>query len=88
MQPSYEQPKTLPPVRAFVVQFYNDADIEQQSFSGRVEHVMSGQAKRFHSVEDLLAFFTWMLRVVDTPPQALPSADIIPNAGVSPPGRS
>ena len=88
MSLSYEKSKTLPPVRAFVVQFYNDADIEHQSFSGRVEHVMSGQAKRFHSVEDLLAFFTWMLRVVDTPPQEMTSADIISNAGVSPPGRS
>jgi hypothetical protein len=84
----YEKLQTLPPVRAFVVQFHNDADIESQSFSGRVEHVMSGQAKRFHSLDDLLAFFTWMLRVVDTPPQEVPSTDVIPNAGVSPPGRS
>lgn len=88
MSLSDEKPKTLPPVRAFVVQFHNDADIESDRFSGRVEHVMSGQAKRFQSLEDLLAFFTWMLHIVDTPPQEITSADIIPNAGVSPPGRS
>jgi hypothetical protein len=88
MQPSYEKLKTLPPARAFVVQFHNDADIESHRFSGRAEHVMSGQAKRFQSLEDLLAFFTCMLRVVDTPPQEVPSTDVIPTAGVSPPGRS
>jgi hypothetical protein len=83
-----EKSKTLPPVRAFVVQFHDDADIESQGCSGRVEHVISGQAQRFQSLEDLLAFFTRMLRVVDTPPQEMAPTDVIPNAGVSPPDRS
>ena len=41
---------------AFVVQFAPDADPAGGQCSGRVEHVASGQATRFHSLADLLAF--------------------------------
>ena len=54
-----EQP--LSPVRAFVVQFRLNAGGEQQPFNGRVEHITSGQAMRFHSPEELVTFFAQVL---------------------------
>lgn len=53
---------TLPVERAFVLQFRPEADIEQGSFTGRVEHVQSGQAARFDSLEELLEFLGRVLR--------------------------
>ena len=41
---------------AFVVQFRVGTDIEWGPFEGRVEHVVSGQATHFHSLDELLAF--------------------------------
>ena len=41
---------------AFVVQFQTDTIVEQGSLAGRVEHVVSGQATTFQSLETLLAF--------------------------------
>jgi hypothetical protein len=51
--------------RAFVVQFYADAAVAQGRVSGRVEHVMSGQATHFASLEELLAFITRVLPAPD-----------------------
>jgi hypothetical protein len=59
-QPFQEHP-SLPVRRAFVVQFRVEANSEQGGFTGRVEHVVSGQATRFSSVEELLAFFARIL---------------------------
>ena len=59
-QPLREQP-SLPARRAFVVQFRAGAELEQGSFTGRVEHVLSGQATKFSSVEELMAFFVRIL---------------------------
>jgi hypothetical protein len=53
---------TLPVERAFVLQFRAKADIEQGPFTGRVEHVLSGQAARFDSLEELLGFLGRVLR--------------------------
>jgi hypothetical protein len=39
-----------------VVQFDTRTDIERGHLTGRVEHVVSGQAIQFHSLETLLAF--------------------------------
>jgi hypothetical protein len=59
-QPPQEKP-SLPVRRAFVVQFRAEATLEPGGFTGRVEHVMSGKATRFSSVEKLLTFFVRVL---------------------------
>ena len=47
--------------RAFVVQFDTHTDVERGHLAGRVEHVVSGQAISFHSLETLLAFVAQLL---------------------------
>jgi hypothetical protein len=59
-QDSAEKP-SLPVQRAFVVQFRAEADVEGGRFEGRVEHVVSGQASLFHSLEELLSFMASVL---------------------------
>jgi hypothetical protein len=49
---------------AFVVQFRPETDIEAGRFEGRVEHVASSKATRFHSLAELLAFIASMLAEV------------------------
>ena len=51
----------LPPERAFVVQFYADTPLDTRHMSGRVEHVISGQVRHFHSLATLLDFITHVL---------------------------
>jgi hypothetical protein len=51
---------SLPTNRAFLVQFRSQAT-DASPYEGRVEHVVSGQLTRFHSLEELLAF---MIRVL------------------------
>jgi len=55
---------SLPSNRAFVVQFRAGAIDAAQTYEGRVEHVVSGQTGRFHSLEELLAFMTRVLTEV------------------------
>jgi hypothetical protein len=57
---SYSQP-SLPANRAFVVQFRAQPIDASSTYEGRVEHLLSGQVGRFHSLEELLAF---MVRVL------------------------
>jgi hypothetical protein len=52
---------SLPTNRAFVVQFRARATDATSCWEGRVEHLVSGQVARFHSLEELLAFMTHML---------------------------
>ncbi len=59
-EPQKEQP-SLPVRRAFVVQFRAEVEVDQGVFTGRVEHVASGEVTRFSSVEELLAFFARVL---------------------------
>jgi len=47
--------------RAFVIQLRSETDVKQGRFEGRVEHVASGQAAHFHSLDDLLAFLAQVL---------------------------
>jgi len=49
---------------AFVVQFRPETDIEAGRFEGRVEHVASSKATRFHSLDELLAFIASVLAEV------------------------
>ena len=53
--------RPLPRQRAFVVQLHAQADVTPERFAGRVEHVMSGQAVRFHSLDEYLAFIAQVL---------------------------
>ena len=52
----------LSPHYAFVVQFRTDVHLETGHMAGRVEHVVSGQATHFASLDTLLAF---MVRVLE-----------------------
>lgn len=43
-------------LRAFVVQFRTDVSVADGRVSGRVEHVRTGDAEHFRTLEELLAF--------------------------------
>jgi hypothetical protein len=62
----------LLPHWAFVVQFRVETDLGQGRCTGRVEHVVSGQAIHFESLAELLAFLTRVLTAVraQTPNQS------------------
>lgn len=49
---------------AFVIQFRPEADIEAGRFEGRVEHMASYTATRFHSLDELLGFIASVLTEV------------------------
>jgi hypothetical protein len=53
--------RPLSPQQAFVVQFREGSGGAQQQCTGRVEHIVSGQAARFHSQAELWAFFAQVL---------------------------
>ena len=55
-------PRPLPIQRAFVVQLHAEANVEHGRMMGRVEHVQSGQAARFQTLDELLEFFRRMLQ--------------------------
>lgn len=57
----------FPIQHAFVVQFAVDTGLDDADLAGRVEHVASGQAMHFQSLEELLAFVTRILRALTTP---------------------
>ena len=59
LTPESERP--LSPARAFVVQFREQVEGAGQGFTGRVEHMITGQAARFESPDELLAFFVRVL---------------------------
>ena len=59
----------LSPSRAFVVQFRTETQVAQGRVRGRVEHVVSGQATHFASVEELLAFIGHVLASLRAPPR-------------------
>ena len=62
MVPPADHPASLSVTRAFVVQFRTATVVEQGHLAGRVEHVVSGQATDFQSLETLLAFMARVLR--------------------------
>jgi hypothetical protein len=59
-QPPAQGPP-FPSERAFVVQFRDEAALAQGRWVGRVEHVVSGHATHFDTVDALLAFMAQML---------------------------
>jgi len=54
-------PPALPTNRAFVVQFRVPPPEGSPTYEGRVEHLVSGQVARFHSLEELLTFIIRVL---------------------------
>jgi hypothetical protein len=55
---------TLRPEHAFVVQFSPTTQVDAGQVEGRVEHLVSRQATRFHCLEGFLAFVSRVLREV------------------------
>ena len=55
---------SLPTNHAFVVQFRAETELERGHCAGRVEHVVSGQATHFASLEELVAFMAKVLTAV------------------------
>ena len=68
MEQESERPAPLAAGHAFVVQFRTDTDVQQGHITGRVEHIISGQASHFSSLDDLLAFIDRVLTEVNNPP--------------------
>ena len=62
-----KSPLPLPTNRAFVVQFRAQPSGAPFLWNGRVEHVVSGQATHFHSLEELIAFISGVLASVPAP---------------------
>ena len=58
MPHSDNHPGHLSVYRAFVLQFDTHTDVERGHLAGKVEHVVSGQAIQFHSLETLLSSWT------------------------------
>ena len=61
-----EAKSPLSPALAFGVQFREEAAAEGNRFAGRVEHMVTGQAARFESPDDLVAFLARVLRAAQT----------------------
>jgi hypothetical protein len=52
---------SLPTDRVFVVQFRAQPSAAASAYDGRVEHLVSGQVARFHSLEELVGFMVSVL---------------------------
>ena len=61
MNQESEPERRLPAARAFVVQLAATAEVAPGRLEGRIEHVVSGQATHFASLEELLAFMARVL---------------------------
>jgi hypothetical protein len=46
---------------AFVIQFRESTDVEAGRVEGKIEHIASYKAARFHSIDELLAFIARVL---------------------------
>ena len=57
----------IPIQRAFGVPFTADTARGDAGMAGRVEPIVSGQAMRFHSREELLTFITQILQTLPAP---------------------
>ena len=51
--------------RGFVIQLYSEADLHPLKFVGRVEHVDSGRADGFCSVEELVRFIERTVKEIE-----------------------
>jgi hypothetical protein len=57
-------PKNLPE-RVFVVQFYDRIEPGSVRFTGRAEHVMSGENTGFETPEELVRFFSRVMNQLE-----------------------
>ena len=55
---------------AFVIQFRRETDIEAGRFEGRVEHIATYKASRFHSLDELLGFIAVVLAEISSAEQS------------------
>ena len=46
---------------AFVIQFRESTDVQAGRVEGKIEHIASYRAARFHSVDELMAFISSVL---------------------------
>ena len=67
---------SLPSNRAFIVQFRLPSESKPMVWEGRVEHVISGQAQRFQSQEQLWAFITCVLTTLQSGPRSGTAQDM------------
>ena len=81
-QPADAQP--LPVQRAFVVQVHAAAQVAQGQLFGRVEHVVSGQAVHFATLDELLAFMVRVLAELDAKVTEAPEDSPSPPCGTVP----
>ena len=75
MKPSAGDTRLLPVRQAFVVQVSVEADVAQGHWVGRVEHVVSGEAQHFQTLEDLLRFMAQVLTALHPLPPETPAAE-------------
>ncbi len=61
MDEATRQVGTLPADRAFVLQFRQRATVQGGYVDGRIEHITSGEAALFHSLEELVTFLEHVL---------------------------
>lgn len=52
---------SLPSNRSFVVHIEAHSELTQQRLTGRIEHLVTGRATRFQSIQDVMAFIRWSL---------------------------
>jgi hypothetical protein len=64
-KPPSRSERRLTPDGAFVVQFETGSDLDAGSVGGRVEHVQSGRAAQFASLDELLRFVGTTLTQVE-----------------------
>jgi hypothetical protein len=69
MAPDPAADKPLPVQSAFVVQLHATAEVAQGQLTRRVEHVLSGQAAHFQTLDELLVFMARVLVALETAPQ-------------------
>jgi hypothetical protein len=62
---------SLPTNRVFVVQFRAQPTEASSPYDVRVEHLISGQVARFHSLEQLVAFMVSVLEEVQAQSDSL-----------------
>jgi hypothetical protein len=75
----------LSPNWAFVVQLREGTALTPEALHGRVEHIVSGQATLFTSLEALRAFMAQVLSPRGTPPPATSSSTPDPESSPAPP---
>jgi hypothetical protein len=62
---------SLPTNRVFVVQFRAQPTEASSPYDGRVEHLISGQVARLHSLEQVVAFMVGILEEVQAQSDSL-----------------